>query len=99
MEFKFLVGPEIAEAEQKLPVEQRVTWPVDSMVMYCFEGDAIIGRMGVMSIKFIEGTWVAPEASGRLLFQLERQLEAMLQYIGSTHAIALAYDEQPKVAD
>ena len=96
MEFRFLVGPEVAEAEQQLPVEQRVQWPVDSLVMYCFEGEKVIGRMGVMSLKFIEGSWIRPGTELNLP-QLLAQMEAMLKYIGETHAAALVYDEQPAI--
>lgn len=99
MEFKFLFGPEITVAEQALPVEQRVQWPLDSIVAYCFDGEKIIGRMGIMSIKLIEGTWVAPDAAPTTAFRMMKQMEAVLQHLGNTHAMALVYDEQPKVAE
>jgi N-acetylglutamate synthase-like GNAT family acetyltransferase len=100
MEFRFLAGPEILEAEKQIPNDQKVNWPVDSIVMYTYEGEQIVGRMGLMSIKFIEGTYIAPDnRNGRLLLQMMTQMEGVIKYLGNTHAMALSYDEQPQVSD
>ena len=101
LEFKFLIGPEVAEAELQIPAEQRVPWPIDSIIMYAMEDGKIVGRMGVMSIKFIEGTWVdESKRSTSLAFRMMKQMEAVLrESLGSTHAMALVYDEQPEVGD
>lgn len=98
IEFKFLVGPETTSAEQQLPVGQQVTWPFDSIVLYAFENDRVIGRIGVMAIRVIEGTWAEPGHT-TLAPRLMKQLEAFLKSLGSTHAAALVYDEQPQVAE
>jgi len=98
MEFRFLIGPEVVEAEQQLPAEQRVAWPFDSIVGYAYEGDRIIGRMGIMSVKLIEGSWVSPDAPPTIAYRMMKQVLVMLQSLGDTHSLALAYDGQPEVA-
>lgn len=98
LEFKFLLGPEVVEAEKRLPENQRVTWPIDSLVMYAVDDERIVGRMGILSLKLIEGTW-ADEAHPMLGFRMMRQMEAMLQFIGDTHAMAMVYDETPRIGD
>jgi hypothetical protein len=100
MEFTFLIKPEeIALVEARLPPEQQVSWPLDSLVMYAVDGDKIIGRMGVMSIKILEGTWVAPGAPPSTAFRLMTQMLGILPQLGNTHALALAYDETPKIGE
>ncbi len=100
MEFRFLIGSEIVEAEKQLPVEQRAHWPVDSMVMYCYEDDRIVGRMGVMSLKIIEGTWIAPDKrSTTLPLRVLRQFEAMYAAYLGENLNAFASEEQPEIAD
>lgn len=99
LEFQFLVGPELAAAEAQLPVEQRVVWPADTMVAYAIDSGRIIGRMGCMSVKILEGTWVAPDAPPTTAYRLMKQMEAVLSYLGNTHALAMVYDEHPQIAD
>lgn len=98
MIFKFVVGPETLEFEAQLPVAQRVPWPLDSMVMYALDEERVVGRMGVMSIKFIEGTW-ADITHPTLGFRMMKQMEVVLAHMGNTHAMALVYDDQPRIAD
>lgn len=100
LEFRFLLGPEVEEAEKLIPEGQHVAWPLDSIVMYAYEGETIVGRMGLMSIKFIEGTYIAPtNRGGTLLVKMMNQMQAIIKHLDNTHAMALSYDEQPQVAD
>jgi len=99
VQFKFLYGPEIESAEQQLPPEQRVSWPLDSLIMYCYDDDRVIGRMGLMSIKIVEGTYVVPNAPPTTAFRMMKQMEAMIAYLGNTHVMALVYDGTPQIAD
>lgn len=98
MDFKFLIGPELEAAEQQMPLGQRVNWPLDTMVLYVFENERVVGRMGVMSIKIIEGTWVEPGQS-TLAFRMMKQMEEFLKSVNNTHASAFVYDEQPQIAE
>ncbi len=98
LEFKFLVGPELVDAEAQLPENQRVAWPIDSIIMFAYEDGKVVGRMGLMSIKIIEGTYVAPGHT-TLAYRMMKQMEAFLAYLGNTHAMAIVYDGMPQVAD
>lgn len=98
IEFQFLIGPETVAAEAQMPVEQRVPWPLDSVIMYAFDGDKLVGRMGLMSIKMIEGTWAAPDASPTLAYRMMKQMDAMQIYLGSTSSFAMVHDIQPEIA-
>ena len=99
MEFRFLVGPEVEDAEEHIPEGQRVKWPIDSIVMYCYDDGKIIGRIGAMSIKIIEGTWAASDAPPTTAFRMMKQMEAMLAFLGNTHALALVSTEMPQIAN
>jgi hypothetical protein len=100
MEFKFLAGPEVLEAEKQIPDDQKVNWPVDSIVMYCFEGDTVIGRMGIMSFKIVEGTWADPSKQGTTLaFRMMKQMEAMVAYLGEPAINAFSADSQAEVGE
>ena len=99
MEFKFLVGPEVVEAEKQLPKEQQFQWPFDSIVCYCTEGGKIIGRVAAMSIKILEGTWVAPDAPPTTAYRMLMQMEAMYAaYLGTTVG-AFVSNTQPEIGD
>ena len=96
MEFRFLAGPEILEAEKQIPDDQKVNWPVDSIVMYCFEDNKVIGRMGLMSFKIVEGTWAHPDKKGTsVAYRMMRQMEAMVAYLGEPAINAFSADDQP----
>lgn len=98
IKFKFLMGPETAEPESQIPLEQRIPWPLDSLVMYVYEDGRLVGRMGLMSIKIMEGTWAVEDKRGsRLLFQMLRQFEEMVKTLGTTSLVTQAADSQPEI--
>lgn len=101
MEFRFVLGIEAGEMEAQLPVEQRANWPVDTLISYAIEDGKVIGRMAIMSLQVVEGTWVDPEKrSTSLAYRMMKQLEAVQkQALGRTHSLALVYDEQPEVGE
>lgn len=100
LELKFLFGPEVLEAEQQMPVEQRVAWPADSIILYAYKDNKIIGRVGLMSIKFIEGTWAADEMRGTgLPVRMLRQMEKLILSLGNSHVFSMAADVQPEIKD
>jgi hypothetical protein len=99
LEFKFLVGPEAVEADKQLPAGQRVQWPVDSLVAYAVEDGKIVGRIGAVAIKVVEGTWCAPEKRGTTLpMRLMRQFEAMYSTFLGTAIGAFAPDAKPEIS-
>ncbi len=98
LEFKFLYGPEVVAAEQFMPEAQRVNWPFDSLVMYTFDDDVLVGRMGLMSFKVIEGTWAAPDSPPTTAYRMMKQMSALQEYLGDTAANAFVLDEQPEIA-
>lgn len=98
IEFTIVVGAETPQYEAQLPAGQQVPWPVDSVVIYALDDDKVVGRMGSMAIKFIEGTWADP-SHPTLGFRMMKKMEFALTQLGNTHAMALVYDETPRVAD
>lgn len=99
-EFRFLIGPEIIEAEQSIPDDQKISWPLDSIVLFAYEDGKVVGRIGIMAIKIVEGTYADPsKRGGRLPLELMKRMEAMQAYLGEPNINAPVYDEQAEVAD
>lgn len=100
MHFQFLLGDEIAVADAQLPKAQQVDWTaIDplALVMYCYEGERVIGRMGCISIKVLEGTFVQPDAPPTTAFRMMKQMCAMLNYLGDSSALAMVSDNTPQI--
>lgn len=100
MEFKILIGPEVVAMERLMPVGQQVQWPIETAVVYAIEGDSPVGRMALMSLKVLEGSWVSDEKRGSTIaYRMMKMMEEFAARIGDTHLLALVYDEQPAVAE
>jgi hypothetical protein len=76
-----------------------IEWPDTAVVIYAFEGDEVVGRIGVMDISHLEGMWLAEhKRSGTLGVRLMSAAEDLLRSIGRTHAMAFAHNSSPEVA-
>lgn len=81
IQYEFFNGLEANFLEQhKLEESIRVPWPPISHVLYAFnENKGIIGRMGLLQLPHIEGTWIREDhrnglIGARMLLKMENLL-------------------------
>jgi GNAT superfamily N-acetyltransferase len=78
----------------------KIPFPDDSVVLYAFEGERIVGRTSIIHLPHIEGTWVAEDKRGTTLaFRLVKKIEEIIRDDGKGFAFAYAWDQQPEVSD
>lgn len=77
-----------------------VQWPPDSTVLYARENGEIVGRVGIIELPHIEGTWIAESKRGSSLApRLIAQMEKVVARLGRSHIFAFAEDSKPEIAD
>ena len=89
MEIRILSGEEMA----KIPQPDGIGWPAAMDALAAFEDGELVGRVGIVSLAHLEGTWIAPpKRSGFLLFRLYQKVESVLKARGLTHVFAFTAD-------
>ena len=82
---KVMTGPEM----NQIPQPDGVQWPDDSLFVCAFEGEKLVGRMGLIAIPHIEGTWVDGEHRGSTLaFRLLEEMEKQVAELGRSYVFA-----------
>lgn len=97
MEIRELTPNEIIAARDIDGVE----FPPESVMLGAVDADGkIVGRIVLMSLLHIEGTWVdEAHRSGSLAVRLVRKAENLLADNGFTSAIAYTADVQPEIGE
>lgn len=79
---------------------ESVLWPPDSLVQYAKENDEIVGRIGLIELPHLEGTFVAEHKRGSsLAFRLLKGMEDKVASLGRTHLFAFVEDSKPEQID
>ena len=85
-QIRVLTGPEMRE----IPQPDGVNWPEDSLFVCAFRDGQMVGRVGLIALPHIEGTWVAPEMRGTTLAaRMFRRMEQEVKGLGRTHLLIL----------
>lgn len=92
---------ELKPEEYSRQPEPVVNWPEGSYVVGAFtEEDKLVGRIAVVELPHIEGTWVDPEyRNGLLPAKMVRAVENGMKAIGRSHVFAFAPNDIPEIAD
>lgn len=81
-----------------LPEDPVPVLPPEFAFVAAFDSHGLAGRMGMVPLPHIEGTWVRPDLRGsRTGIKLLREIEKIVSDSGRTHVWAFAYDEQPEI--
>ena len=85
-QIRVVTGPEMRE----IPQPDEVKWPEDSLFVCAFRDGQMVGRVGLIALPHIEGTWVAPEMRGTTLAaRMFRRMEQEVKTLGRTHLLIL----------
>ena len=78
-----------------------VPWPEDCLIVAAFDDqDVLVGRMALIAIAHIEGTWVAPEYRGTTLtLRMIQRMESEIRKLGRTHVFAYIPKEDTKLLE
>jgi ribosomal protein S18 acetylase RimI-like enzyme len=97
MEIRELTPDEIIAAREIDGVE----FPVESVILGAVDDNGkIVGRIALMSLLHIEGTWVdEAHRGGSLAVRLVKKAENLLAANGFTSAIAYVAETQPEIGD
>ena len=97
MEVRELTPEEIVAAREIDGVE----FPAEALMLGAVDADGkVVGRIVLMSLLHIEGTWVdEAHRGGSLAVRLVRKAENMLADNGFTSAIAYTSEEQPEIGE
>lgn len=95
IKFQLMLG----EAAREIDPEH-FPWPFDTLVLFAFEDEKVVGRSAILNMPLIEGTWVADAYRGSTLMpRLVKEVEKLLFDLKKTHSMAWQNTEQPEVAD
>ena len=93
---KLLEGEERAQA---LSVDGfTIPVPPETLVLGAVEDGRVVGRIMLLQMLHLEGTWVAEDKRGSTLApRLVKAAEELLVRCGSTHAIAYTPESNPQI--
>lgn len=93
MEFLLLDGEQASKVDG-------VPWPADTVVLYGTEAGRMVARSAMMNLTVIEGSFVAEDKRGTsLAFRMLKEMETIFRAANKSHAMAMAADDQPEVAE
>lgn len=96
LQYEFFTGNEANILEQhKLDESIRFPWPENSHILYAIDEDKnIVGRMGLLQLPHIEGTWIDEKSrSGLIGARMLAKMENLLIEHNRTAAFAFVKDE------
>ena len=102
LQYEFFTGEEANLLEEyKLEKSIRFPWPENSHILYAIDEDKnIIGRMGLLQLPHIEGTWVDEKyRSGLIGARMLVKMENLLIEYERTAAFAFVKSDDIKVQE
>lgn len=86
--------------EARLIDPENLPWPGDSAVLYAIENNEVVGRMGIIELPHIEGTWIREDKRNSSIgFRLITKLENILEEENRSAIFAFAANNQPEISN